>query len=1682
MLVPTSHSRTVYFTPLVKYYEWPIRHGVPLSGHLLESGGVKEGEGAAGEGKGEKGKAEDRDPRRFRDAAIYTQFFEANEFDTMIQRILSDFRYLQKPRTLAEATEAGIVDNNIQVTLNTLFRRNNVLYIAGAPYTIVSTRWTKGDWRIASKSMEKLMSQFPYLSPNELTEQTKKEVEGIAEPLRQGSHAGLESEEAEEKEREGAHDTASLAAAAAAGSNATVQQAIAHLERAQQANAPTTIDQMPEMQEFMPFLKDLDDLNQMPTMYQRLFGESLQTNLPFNYADSTDLIRDPLTLSLLVQPDILMGYIGRLSASKRVDDKDTLIHLTEAINNTQDAKRQLQAADAHYQAACTQFGIAKSTLNQTVPEIIQALRDYNAMPKRGRGEAGATEAARLDTEGVQLPKKRTRRARAAAAAAPTGNRTMRQRRQLGGAVAKNDARREKKLALPNAPPLLPETRQLYEIVDRIVSTRTFYLGIVIELAESIMQMYEAQASYFRHLKTLLQMYQTEYANIILYFKTAPKLALDCIASDIVMLDSLIALDPLNPDSVDYFEQYNHFKQDIYAPLMRHKESLLRPTEAYKDAAVRYLRTPSILEIEKYQYELYGFKMFDEYAENQTKMWTLMLNATLLLVENMKRYATDRLTDTQMAMHVYNQKYSPEQQQAFMERNGAVGVRAQRVDVPATEQQPPQKTLEWFLVREDGSRAVVAPPAQNGDADAQALKLQYAEDRAHEKMRVELMHRRAVSYDAVIMYLYLLEIQCLRRTRYDVANENELQIKLDYSIVLDNYYQAIQGSLSEVQFDDTIGQQQQRRRPTSARFVIPHSLFWNVKKLDNMATVEDRILKNKQDYLMNERELTAIQERHQTMTDNCERIHEMLNPVLDRKTFIRQCKELIESTVSLYDSLTPLYGQPELTVDILKISGLKPDVVEVGEEAEAEAADVGKQTDEALKNNENFTYQMQMAYEYAKRENGIPIPEQPDGKPNSSITLGWELINNRGGGDCLFLAVCDALNGQMKVDGEYSVNYYADKESGQFTVSSLKRIVADSFTEQHFAHYHELLDANVFKPMLVEANKADCSQDAGDTDSDTDSDDNPLCKLMKQNQEQKVAPNAHPLGTIRADKQRFQIYDHLLQPQQPDPIVQNVIELARDYVQPGTTARDLSVIRPIFDMLVDPDTNTFRTLAQVKEYIASPCDNLGNHYWGDEMALRAIQETLRIQFILFQMFPREDVYFSQQNLYQIRVGDYVVYKNNAESEERINPGTQDAYTVLFYNSNKTVEYMDGKTVFPHKYVIENNETGARRYDVDGTDLSIAGNNLASHFRIDCSSVRDELVTNVNAAVNEEESHPTDYLPLVLLNIAPPGKPPVYHYELVCNPAIGTFLYTFDKIPDVIKWMIYRQCWRFTSEQARPNTGFGSIPEFVDWFKEMDAKAAKIRETKLQNEISKKTVNVPENLTRGENDQGNVDMMLFDAENAANDEPLKQPAAAAAVAQPAQTAPVPFTGQPAAEVQQEPVAAAEPAAGVAAAQPATAAATTNNNGNAHVFDPSLFFNPVSETAEHLPPPQTGGQGEAAAAAAFPQDAYMGGVPFPGRYPAAAYMPPYPLYPNAPGVAPFPGQPPAPMAVSTPSAFNRISDAKSKLAYQITIDLDLFPGKSANVLQQASVRCQSTFERIREAYADLFGFQYQPAPMRM
>ena len=62
-----------------------------------------------------------------------------------------------------------------------------------------------------------------------------------------------------------------------------------------------------------------------------------------------------------------------------------------------------------------------------------------------------------------------------------------------------------------------------------------------------------------------------------------------------------------------------------------------------------------------------------------------------------------------------------------------------------------------------------------------------------------------------------------------------------------------------------------------------------------------------------------------------------------------------------------------------------------------------------------------------------------------------------------------------------------------------------------------------------------------------------------------------------------------------------------------------------------------------------------------------------------------------------------------------------------------------------------------------------------------------------------------------------------------------------------------------------------------------------------------------------------------------------------------------------------------------------------------------------------------------------------------------------------------------------YNFLKENKSKLSYYITIDLDLYPGTKISGIKKYSLKCQSTFERIRKSLSDLFGYQYRPLEIK-
>jgi ankyrin repeat protein len=80
---------------------------------------------------------------------ICMQFFRRNEFNSLLLRTMNESP--QEIYGLKDAKDMGITDNNIQVTLDTLFKHGNVMYVEGAPYTINLYDWVYGDWQIDTR-------------------------------------------------------------------------------------------------------------------------------------------------------------------------------------------------------------------------------------------------------------------------------------------------------------------------------------------------------------------------------------------------------------------------------------------------------------------------------------------------------------------------------------------------------------------------------------------------------------------------------------------------------------------------------------------------------------------------------------------------------------------------------------------------------------------------------------------------------------------------------------------------------------------------------------------------------------------------------------------------------------------------------------------------------------------------------------------------------------------------------------------------------------------------------------------------------------------------------------------------------------------------------------------------------------------------------------------------------------------------------------------------------------------------------------------------------------------------------------------------------------------------------------------------------------------------------------------
>jgi hypothetical protein len=109
----------------------------------------------------------DKIPQEYR----IKQFFNKGLFESLIT-----YNGGTPAKNLLQATRKGYVDNNINVTLNTIFPVGSVIYIGKKPYAISDHQWTNGDWNIEVKQKKQEIDPNKIKDPILYTQLVRDEI------------------------------------------------------------------------------------------------------------------------------------------------------------------------------------------------------------------------------------------------------------------------------------------------------------------------------------------------------------------------------------------------------------------------------------------------------------------------------------------------------------------------------------------------------------------------------------------------------------------------------------------------------------------------------------------------------------------------------------------------------------------------------------------------------------------------------------------------------------------------------------------------------------------------------------------------------------------------------------------------------------------------------------------------------------------------------------------------------------------------------------------------------------------------------------------------------------------------------------------------------------------------------------------------------------------------------------------------------------------------------------------------------------------------------------------------------------------------------------------------------------------------------------------------------------------
>jgi hypothetical protein len=575
MTVPRTKSETVYFDPLIKLNSSVINY-IPV-----------------GHPPSEK----------------FTQFFNKNEFSGLINRTISSTH--QKKIGLVEATNAGYIDNNIELILNTLFSTNGPFYIRDQPFTIYSKSWSEGDWRIDTKKIESRLSYSSYgMGMGSAIQQNDAESQLIAFKKTYPSEV-LNGYSTGEKYSNFEDNLAN-----------TVAKGITEPVSGPSIITPEEQKKTQEMQQN----KYLNYLNtNIPISFYSLVGRDIVQQNAINVnTNIRNIPSDPMSLSILYS--INQNYSDDIQLNPVV-----LQPLYDSYINSGQA----------YNEANNKFTKVMGTQLPTI-----TVPNQNPTQNPNQNPTPNTESDDINIENVKN--------------------TMEQKKQYDESSTKlYDLIMQYKEANYSLDKILG-TRNLKEeltgAINTLIDYRKQFIKVVLITMKLLMNKINKMEIYITQMVLFFQsLLKIKLENLKNQELTPADILFQSYLINLLFDFDINCYQALfqNPDIVQYITKLKNVIKRVGVEINK----ILLIQINFKEELTNYYDYPQLLLIKKTEFDIYVYNVIELNETFESLVWKSIKNSSVIFLESVKNETSQRINEIQRKMNTFNQTYSQQDKNA-----------------------------------------------------------------------------------------------------------------------------------------------------------------------------------------------------------------------------------------------------------------------------------------------------------------------------------------------------------------------------------------------------------------------------------------------------------------------------------------------------------------------------------------------------------------------------------------------------------------------------------------------------------------------------------------------------------------------------------------------------------------------------------------------------------------------------------------------------------------------------------------------------------------------------------------------------------------------------------------------------------------------------------------------------------